>query len=910
MKSGLKRALSILLAIALMLPNFSIAIQAEEVGKAEVIQEANSRSQDAELVLDDSSDDIRALKRTDGYVSNDEIFDEEVNIPVTGVYLDRSELKVKLGDAAVTLNAVVEPENASDSSLQWESSDPEIASIDQGIVTFNTLGTCEITVTAADGQYKATCVVTVEADDEVPAVESNGDELVAVTGIALNTKKLDMLVGGQAETLTVEVSPSNASDTTVIWESSDPSVATVEDGVVTAVGMGVASISVKTADEVYEDVCEVTVWNSCGDDAKWRVENTSTLIIAGEGAISDSASAVKQPWASVKAKITTVQIGSGITVIGKYAFAMFSKLESFEISEDSTLTEIAANAFMATAKLTEIYLPNTLNKIGDTNIASKNIHFGGTASEWEALNYTGKKKVYVLDETGQEIEYTADPYNGKCGTNATWHFDVETGVLTVSGSGQMSDYTSASGAPWYALKSQIKKIVISDSVESVGNNAFREYPNLTDVILASTVTKIGTYSFATNVGLSEIDLANVKTIGDNAFLECSGFTSINLPNADSIGESAFLKCTGLENVMLGSAEHRVTKIGKRAFNICTNLKSIDLSHVDEVGEYSFEESKLESVNLDGVKTIGQYAFNKSAELKVITVGDGLVSIGQSAFSKTAVESVKIPGTVETIGIYIFSGCENLKNVSVDEGITYLPKGCFSGDIALEEISLPLTLKQVGDYALDRCEALSKVNYSGTKQQWELVSVGENNEPLIALMGRHIVAVTGISLDKQELKMTLGGSIETLIATVLPEDADNKEVTWSSDNEEVASVDPFGKVTAVGEGTAKITATTVDGGFTANCEVTVANPDPEIDLSTFVFTLSYSEMSDERFQYTDLPITKQDDGTFVLLAPTYVIGGIQDYRNLPTITVKAPEEVGKIYTVTYNAYDSASGESLG
>lgn len=129
------------------------------------------------------------------------------------------------------MNAVVEPENASDSSLQWESSDPEIASIDQGIVTFNTLGTCEITVTAADGQYKATCVVTVEADDEVPAVESNGDELVAVTGIALNTKKLDMLVGGQAETLTVEVSPSNASDTTVIWESSDPSVATVEDGV-------------------------------------------------------------------------------------------------------------------------------------------------------------------------------------------------------------------------------------------------------------------------------------------------------------------------------------------------------------------------------------------------------------------------------------------------------------------------------------------------------------------------------------------------------------------------------------------------------------------------------------------------------------------------------------------------------
>ena len=955
-KTGIRRVLSALLVIALVLPISPIAVRAEGTSEDQTFQEASSLLQDAGVVFDDDGHDIGGCyiqedvetsqeivedadeaetfddaeddaetfddavddaetfddaeddaETFDEAVDNAETLDKEVSIPVTRVYLERDELTAKLGDANVTLNAVVEPENASNVGLQWESSKPEVASVDQGVVTFHDFGTCEITVITADGQYRATCIVTVEANDEVLAVESSGDELVGVTGVALKTKKLDMLVGGQTETLTVEVMPSNASDTTVIWASSDPSVATVENGIVTAVGMGVASISAKSANEAFEDTCEVTVWNSCGDDAKWRVENTSTLIIAGNGAISDSPSATKQPWKNFKANITTVQIGSGITVIGKYAFAMFSKLENLQILENSALTEILVNAFFGTRNLEKVYLPKSLTKIGDTNISSKDIHFAGTASEWEVLNYTGKRKVYVLDETGQEVEYVADPYSGKCGANATWNFDVGTGVLTVSGSGQMSDYTSARGAPWYALKSQIKKIVISDSVESVGNNAFREYPNLTGVNLASTVTKIGTYSFATNVGLSEIDLAKVKTIGDNAFLECSGITSLNLPNADSIGQSAFLKCTGLENVTLGSAEHRVTKIGKRAFNICTNLKSIDLSHVDEVGEFSFEESNLENVNLDGVKTIGQYAFNKSAELKVITMGDGLVSIGQSAFFQTAVESVKIPGTVKELGIYIFSGCKSLKTVSVDEGITFLPEGCFYDDIALEKVSLPITIHLVGKSAFSRCNKLNQVVYPGTKQQWKLVSVGEMNEPLTELMGKHLVTVTGVSLDKTELKMTLGGKTELLVATVLPENADNKEVTWTSGNEKVASVDQSGKVTAVGEGTAKITATTMDNGFTDICEITVVDPEPEIDLSTFVFTLSNPAMSDERFQYTDLPITKQDDRTFVLSAPTYVIG---DYQNQAQITVKAPKEMGKTYTVSYTAYASDSGESLG
>ncbi|MCH5289788.1 MAG: Ig domain-containing protein, partial [Treponema sp.] len=85
-----------------------------------------------------------------------------------------------------------------------------------------------------------------------------------------------------------------------------------------------------------------------------------------------------------------------------------------------------------------------------------------------------------------------------------------------------------------------------------------------------------------------------------------------------------------------------------------------------------------------------------------------------------------------------------------------------------------------------------------------------------------VAVEGVTLNPTELTVTLGGEPVKLTAIVLPEDADNKEVFWASDNEDAATVDENGVVTAVKAGTATITVTTEDGGYTAACVVTVSD----------------------------------------------------------------------------------------
>ena len=101
----------------------------------------------------------------------------------------------------------------------------------------------------------------------------------------------------------------------------------------------------------------------------------------------------------------------------------------------------------------------------------------------------------------------------------------------------------------------------------------------------------------------------------------------------------------------------------------------------------------------------------------------------------------------------------------------------------------------------------------------------------------IVSVTGVTLNKTGITLEVDGS-ETLTATVAPDNATNKKVTWKSDKPEIATVDASGKITGVKEGEATITVTTVDGGKTATCKVTVS--DKEIKVTGV--TLNKTETS--------------------------------------------------------------------
>lgn len=163
-------------------------------------------------------------------------------VSVTGVKLDKTELPLVVGGNA-TLIATVEPDTATDKSVTWESSDPNVATVEDGTVTAVKAGEATITVKTVDGGFTDTCAVKVTQP---------------VTGVTLDPTELSLYTG-ESKTLTAKVEPANATNQDVTWSSSDDTIATVKDGTVTAVKAGEATITVTTADGGKQATCKVKV---------------------------------------------------------------------------------------------------------------------------------------------------------------------------------------------------------------------------------------------------------------------------------------------------------------------------------------------------------------------------------------------------------------------------------------------------------------------------------------------------------------------------------------------------------------------------------------------------------------------------------------------------------------------------
>ena len=185
-----------------------------------------------------------------GELTGENIPTEGVVYKVTEVKLDKTNLALEVGGTA-TLTATVQPADATNKTVTWKSSDTNIATVDtDGNVTAVAEGTATITVTTVDQSKTATCEVTVAA------------ATVPVTGVTLSQNEAHLYYNRTPNTLTLTatVAPDNATNKAVTWTSSNPSVATVENGVVTAAARGTAVITATAADGSGASAsCTVTV---------------------------------------------------------------------------------------------------------------------------------------------------------------------------------------------------------------------------------------------------------------------------------------------------------------------------------------------------------------------------------------------------------------------------------------------------------------------------------------------------------------------------------------------------------------------------------------------------------------------------------------------------------------------------
>ena len=238
--------------------------------------------------------------------------------PVESVSLDKTSLELTEGDEA-TLTATVAPENATNKNVTWASSDAAVATVDEGKVTAVKAGTATITVTTEDGGKTAACSVTVSAKQEDPGEpedpkDPDDPEVVPVSGVTLVKTVMELTEGDEA-TLTATVAPENATNKNVSWSSSDASVATVNDGKVTAVKAGTATITVTTEDGGKTAACEVTVRAKVYPVESVSLDKTSLELTEGDEATltatvaPENATNKNVTWASSDAAVATVDEG-------------------------------------------------------------------------------------------------------------------------------------------------------------------------------------------------------------------------------------------------------------------------------------------------------------------------------------------------------------------------------------------------------------------------------------------------------------------------------------------------------------------------------------------------------------------------------------------------------------------------
>ena len=218
--------------------------------------------------------------------------------------------------------------------------------------------------------------------------------------------------------------------------------------------------------------------------------------------------------------------------------------------------------------------------------------------------------------------------NNKCGENLTWKF--ADGILTISGTGEMYDYSEDYLAPWSEHCVEITNVTISDGVTSIGSYAFC-YCSVKSITLPF----------------------GLKHIGASAFFNCPNIQQIKIPDSvEHIDPYAFSFCKGLHTVKLPAS---LTLISEDLFAECANLKNIDIpGTVTEIGANAF--SKCTAFSLtglpDGIKSIGAAAFENCGRIEELVLPETLEHIGEAAFTGTVIDKASFDGTPErwtTIG---------------------------------------------------------------------------------------------------------------------------------------------------------------------------------------------------------------------------------------------------------------------
>ena len=255
--------------------------------------------------------------------------------------------------------------------------------------------------------------------------------------------------------------------------------------------------------------------------------------------------------------------------------------------------------------------------------------------------------------------------SGSCGVNISWQ--LEDGVLTISGTGEMHNYIN--GAPWSDSRDEITGLVLEPGVTNLGDRAMQACENLQWVSIGPDVTKLGENAFRGCTALQGITIPDTVTeIGGSCFENCTALTEVILPDTiTEVGASAFAGTSVVHARLSAGCAHWVG-----TFVNCTELQTVEIP--------------------EGVKVLSA-VFQECPALETVTLPEGVTSISGCFANCTALREVTLPGSIQYISDGDFSNCQSLTELTLPEGLIGISGWEFNGS-GIQSLHLPASLVDV------------------------------------------------------------------------------------------------------------------------------------------------------------------------------------------------------------------------
>jgi hypothetical protein len=511
--------------------------------------------------------------------------------------------------------------------------------------------------------------------------------------------------------------------------------------------VGVSSVG-SCAFSLYENLTSVTLPSSIttiGNSAFLSCESLTSITLP-DALMSIGHSAFQ------RTNLTSVTIPAGVESIGNQAFKECGQLTDINVESSSNyfsskngvlfnknkttliqypngktetaytipknVTTIEANAFYSCSKLKLVTIPNSVTNIntyafghcgGLSTIVCKATTpptlesncFSSVDYEIPVLVPTESLAAYRANTKWQYFSNIQSMY---CGSSLTW--TLIDGVLTISGTGAMTNWSQSADVSWYPVRSDIKSVVIEEGVTSIGDLAFSGCSNMATITIPSSVTSIGTYAIACS-GLQFISCAaqTPPTCDDECFNSVDKSIPVYVPDGKVAAYGAATGWSDFSAFKTGS----VTAFGECGDDLTWLMRDNGTLTIEGTGfMWDFATETPFTYSISTAPWFGDGSENETI-LKV-ELPEGLTSIGNYAFYKcTKIAQIDVPQAMQIIGDYAFYGCKALATVTIQEfGATEIGKFAFFQCTALKSITLPSTLYTIGEYGFALCTGLTSI----------------------------------------------------------------------------------------------------------------------------------------------------------------------------------------------------------